>query len=120
MLTSGTEETPYYTNSTHLPVSFTDDIFEALEHQDDLRTLYTGGTVLLTFLGEQLNAWRQARQLVRAIARWIEGAAMYYLQRFVPQDALDLSLRTIIPYDSHTLARFARSASPWVSQIMVR
>jgi ribonucleoside-triphosphate reductase len=66
--TGGTRETPYYTNSTQLPVSYTDDLFEALEHQDDLQTLYTGGTVLHIFQGEQLDDWRQARHLVRTIA----------------------------------------------------
>jgi len=66
--TGGTKETPYYTNSTQLPVSYTDDLFEALEHQDDLQTLYTGGTVLHIFQGEQLDDWRQARRLVRIIA----------------------------------------------------
>ena len=44
---------PYYTNSTHLPVGFTNDPFEALELQDELQTLYTGGTVLHLFLGEK-------------------------------------------------------------------
>jgi len=65
---SGSEAAPYYTNSTHLPVDFSDDLFEVLDHQDDLQTLYTGGTVLHIFLGEQLNDWRQARQLVRTVA----------------------------------------------------
>ncbi len=68
ILTAGGDETPYYTNSTHLPVSYTDDLFEALEHQDDLQTLYTGGTVLHIFQGEQLDDWRQARRLVRTVA----------------------------------------------------
>ncbi|HEY74940.1 MAG TPA: ribonucleoside triphosphate reductase [Thermoflexia bacterium] len=68
IITSGTETAPYYTNSTHLPVSFTDDLFEVLEHQDDLQTLYTGGTVVHIFLGEQLDDWRQARRLVRVVA----------------------------------------------------
>jgi anaerobic ribonucleoside-triphosphate reductase len=66
--TAGTPDVPYYTNSTHLPVGYTDDIFEALEHQDDLQVLYTGGTVLHGFLGEQIDDWRQARALVRRIA----------------------------------------------------
>lgn len=65
---SGSEAAPYYTNSTHLPVDFSDDLFEVLDHQDDLQTLYTGGTVLHIFLGEQLDDWRQARQLVRSVA----------------------------------------------------
>ncbi len=65
---AGTNATPYYTNSTHLPVGFTDDFFEALEHQDDLQKLYTGGTVLHGFLGERIEDWRQARLLVKRIA----------------------------------------------------
>jgi len=66
--TAGTEGAPYYTNSTHLPVAHSDDLFAVLEHQDDLQTLYTGGTVLHVFLGERLDDWRQARRLVRVIA----------------------------------------------------
>jgi len=66
--TAGTKDVPYYTNSTHLPVGYTDDIFEALEHQDDLQVLYTGGTVLHGFIGEQIDDWRQARLLVKRIA----------------------------------------------------
>lgn len=68
ILTSGTPETPYYTNSTHLPVSYTDDVFAVLDHQDSLQTRYTGGTVLHIFLGEQIEDWRQVRRLVRTIA----------------------------------------------------
>jgi len=68
ILTAGTGEAPYYTNSSHLPVSHSDDLFEVLEHQDELQTLYTGGTVQHVFLGEQLDDWRQARRLVRTIA----------------------------------------------------
>ncbi len=68
IITAGTDQAPYYTNSTHLPVAHTDDLFEVLEHQDKLQTLYTGGTVVHVFLGEQLNDWRQARRLVRVIA----------------------------------------------------
>ncbi len=68
IITAGTDEAPYYTNSTHLPVSYSDDLFAVLEHQDDLQTLYTGGTVLHIFLGEQLEDWRQARRLVRVVA----------------------------------------------------
>ncbi len=68
IITAGTETAPYYTNSTHLPVDYSDDVFEVLEHQDDLQTLYTGGTVLHIFLGEQIDDWRQARRLVRTVA----------------------------------------------------
>jgi len=68
LVTAGTDAAPYYTNSTHLPVAHSDDLFEVLEHQDDLQTLYTGGTVLHVFLGERLDDWRQARRLVRTVA----------------------------------------------------
>ncbi len=60
--------TPYYTNSSHLPVGFTDDIFEALDVQDRFQTLYTSGTVFHTFLGEKLPDWRAAAALVKKIA----------------------------------------------------
>ncbi len=61
-------ETPYYTNSSHLPVGFSDDIFEALDIQDELQTLYTSGTVFHTFLGEKLPDWGAAQSLVRKIS----------------------------------------------------
>ncbi len=61
-------DTPYYTNSSHLPVGFTDDIFEALDIQDELQTLYTSGTVFHAFLGERLTDWKSAANLVRKIA----------------------------------------------------
>ncbi len=60
--------TPYYTNSSHLPVGYTADIFEALDVQDDLQTLYTSGTVFHAFLGEKLPDWKAAATLVRKIA----------------------------------------------------
>ncbi len=60
--------TPYYTNSSNLPVGFTEDIFEALDIQDELQTLYTSGTVFHAFLGEKLPDWRAAATLVRKIA----------------------------------------------------
>ncbi len=60
--------TPYYTNSSHLPVGYTDDIFSALDVQDELQTLYTSGTVFHAFLGERLSDWRTAAKLVRKIA----------------------------------------------------
>lgn len=59
---------PYYTNSTHLPVGYTDDIFEALELEDDMQTMYTSGTVFHGFLGERLPDWKSAATLVRKIA----------------------------------------------------
>ena len=61
-------ETPYYTNSSHLPVSYTDDIFTALDIQDELQTLYTSGTVFHAFLGEKLPDWKSAADLIRKIA----------------------------------------------------
>jgi len=61
-------EVPYYTNSSQLPVSHTDDIFEALEHQDELQTKYTGGTVLHGFIGEKVSDWAVARDLAKKIA----------------------------------------------------
>ncbi|NLK03818.1 MAG: ribonucleoside triphosphate reductase [Clostridiales bacterium] len=61
-------ETPYYTNSSHLPVGYTEDIFEALDIQDELQTLYTSGTVFHAFLGEKLPDWQAASKLVRTIA----------------------------------------------------
>ncbi|MDR0890508.1 MAG: ribonucleoside triphosphate reductase [Oscillospiraceae bacterium] len=60
--------TAYYTNSSHLPVGYTDDLFEALDKQDELHTLYTSGTVFHAFLGEKLPDWQSAAKLVHAIA----------------------------------------------------
>ncbi|MDO5140290.1 MAG: ribonucleoside triphosphate reductase [Eubacteriales bacterium] len=59
---------PYYTNSSHLPVGYTADVFDALDVQDELQTLYTSGTVFHTFLGEKLPDWKAAAKLVRTIA----------------------------------------------------
>ena len=61
-------DTPYYTNSSHLPVDYTVDIFDALDIQDELQTLYTSGTVFHAFLGEKLPDWKAAAKLVRTIA----------------------------------------------------
>ena len=60
--------TPYYTNSSHLPVGYTDDMFSALDIQDGLQTLYTSGTVFHAFLGERLSDWETAAKLVRTVA----------------------------------------------------
>ena len=62
------DETPYYTNSSHLPVGYTEDIFAALDVQDELQTLYTSGTVFHAFLGEKLPDWEATAKLVRTIA----------------------------------------------------
>ena len=68
IITANMDGTPYYTNSSHLPVGYTEDIFSALDIQDDLQTLYTSGTVFHAFLGEKLPDWRAAADLVRKIA----------------------------------------------------
>ena len=68
IITASDDDTPYYTNSSHLPVGFTNDIFEALDIQDELQTLYTSGTVFHAFLGERLPDWKAAANLVRKIA----------------------------------------------------
>ena len=60
--------TPYYTNSSHLPVGYTSDIFDALDIQDELQTLYTSGTVFHAYMGEKLPDWKSAANLVRKIA----------------------------------------------------
>lgn len=65
---SNENRTPYYTNSSHLPVGYTADIFEALDAQDELQTLYTSGTVFHAFLGEKLSGWKAAATLVRRIS----------------------------------------------------
>ena len=61
-------DTPYYTNSSHLPVDYTPDIFDALDIQDELQTLYTSGTVFHAFLGEKLPDWKAAASLIKKIA----------------------------------------------------
>ena len=70
IITAGGDKdaTPYYTNSSHLPVSYTSDVFDALDIQDELQTLYTSGTVFHAFLGEKLPDWKAAAKLVRTIA----------------------------------------------------
>ena len=68
IITANMNGTPYYTNSSHLPVGYTEDIFAALDVQDDLQTLYTSGTVFHAFLGEKLPDWKSAASLVRKIA----------------------------------------------------
>ena len=65
---SDSDKTPYYTNSSHLPVGYTEDIFTALDIQDELQTLYTSGTVFHAFLGQKLPDWKAAANLVRKIA----------------------------------------------------
>ena len=68
IITANENGTPYYTNSSHLPVGYTEDIFSALDIQDELQTLYTSGTVFHAFLGEKLPDWKAAANLVRKIA----------------------------------------------------
>ena len=68
IITANESGDPYYTNSSHLPVGYTDDIFSALDIQDELQTLYTSGTVFHAFLGERLPSWKSAANLVKKIA----------------------------------------------------
>ncbi|HPG87159.1 MAG TPA: anaerobic ribonucleoside-triphosphate reductase, partial [Spirochaetales bacterium] len=67
IISAGAEE-PYYTNSTQLPADFTDDLFDALDHQESLQSKYTGGTVFHVFLGEAVDDWRALRDLVKTVA----------------------------------------------------
>ena len=68
IIQAGTPDAPYYTNSSHLPVGYTDDPLSALEHQDDLQTKYTGGTVLHLFLGERVADWKTCANFVKKVA----------------------------------------------------
>ncbi len=68
IITAGTLETPYYTNSTQLPVTFTNDVLLSLGHQDELQCKYTGGTVLHIFLGEKINDYESTKNLIKKIA----------------------------------------------------
>lgn len=68
IICASNDDTPYYTNSSHLPVGFSDDVFEALDLEDELQTLYTSGTVFHTYLGEKLPDYRAAAKLVKAIS----------------------------------------------------
>ncbi len=111
--TAGTPETPYYTNSTHLPVSYSDDLFEVLEHQDELQTLYTGGTVLHIFLGERLHAQSQARRLVRLVT---ENYRLPYFTitptfSICPVHGYITGEHTFCPY-AHTAEELARYGVP--------
>lgn len=67
IIQAGTNEAPYYTNSSHLPVGHTENPLEALRHQDDLQTRYTGGTVLHLFLGERVTDWKACREFVKKV-----------------------------------------------------
>jgi len=68
IISASNDDTPYYTNSSHLPVGYTDDLFTALDIQDELQQLYTSGTVFHAFLGERLSDWKAAATLVKKIA----------------------------------------------------
>ena len=67
IITAGTKDAPYYTNSSQLPVDHTRDVFEALDHQDILQCKYTGGTVLHGFIGEKISDWKVAREMIRKV-----------------------------------------------------
>ncbi len=68
IITANEGSVPYYTNSSHIPVGYTEDIFEALDIQDELQTLYTSGTVFHAFLGQKMDNWKATAELVRKIA----------------------------------------------------
>ncbi|MDO8571954.1 MAG: ribonucleoside triphosphate reductase [bacterium] len=68
IIQTGTPQAPYYTNSTHLPVGYTDDPLFALDHQDELQTGYTGGTVMHIFIGERIRDWETCRDFVKKVA----------------------------------------------------
>jgi ribonucleoside-triphosphate reductase len=76
IVTAGTQKVPYYTNSTHLPVNYTDDLFLALKLQDELQSLYTGGTVLHFFLGERIS---DPKIIPRTIKRIFEKFHLPYI-----------------------------------------
>jgi ribonucleoside-triphosphate reductase len=67
IISSGDNE-PFYTNSSQLPVDYTSDVFEALDHQESLQSKYTGGTVFHAMLGEKISDWNSCKELVRSIA----------------------------------------------------
>ena len=67
IIAAGTNKVPYYTNSTHLPVDYTDDLFEALNHQDELQAAYTGGTVLHLFMGERVSDIESVKNLIKKV-----------------------------------------------------
>ena len=90
IITAGAQgDTPYYTNSSHLPVDYTEDVFDALDNQDPLQTLYTSGTVFHAFLGEKLPDWRSAAHLVRTIAENYKLPTIHCLLPILSAEAMD-------------------------------
>ena len=79
IITANENGTPYYTNSSHLPVGYTEDVFDALDIQDDLQTLYTSGTVFHAFLGEKLPDWKAAASLVQEDRGQLQAALLHPL-----------------------------------------
>jgi ribonucleoside-triphosphate reductase len=67
IITAGTQATPYYTNSSNLPVGYTDDPWVAIKHQEQIQQLYTGGTVLHTYMSESVEDWRKVRDFVKKV-----------------------------------------------------
>ena len=67
IIQAGIKGAPYYTNSSQLPVGFTDDLFEALDHQEELQRKYTGGTVVHLYMGERISDYNVCKQLVRTV-----------------------------------------------------
>ena len=123
IITAGAEvETPYYTNSSHLPVNYTADVFDALDIQDELQTLYTSGTVFHAFLGEKLPDWKAAANLLRTIAE--NYKLPYYTMsptysickshgyQMCLRDSLhSLALRGPLPYRSEPRTHYSRQQS---------
>ena len=108
ILQAGTPETPYYTNSSQLPVGFTDDPFEALARQEELQTKYTGGTVLHLYMSERLSLGRRVQGAGAALARALPPALHHD-----HADVLDLPEARLSRRASTSSARSAtRRSSP--------
>ena len=115
-------DTPYYTNSSHLPVDYTVDIFDALDIQDELQTLYTSGTVFHAFLGEKLPDWKAAKTEVysritgyyRPVQNWNDGKLQEYANRTeydIAHSSLKRPTRSVV-----TLSNFAEEVDVKVEQ----
>lgn len=104
--------TPYYTNSSHLPVGYTDDIFTALDVQDELQTLYTSGTVFHAFLGEKLPDWQAAASLVKKIAENYRLPITRFLRRIPSAKTTVIFPASILPARSAERKRKCTVASP--------
>ena len=83
IITANENGTPYYTNSSHLPVGYTEDIFSALDVQDELQTLYTSGTVFHAFLGEKLPDWKAAANLGAEDRGELQAAVLHHVSHLL-------------------------------------